>query len=283
MRNLPTDLLRTFVTIVDLGSFSRAAEQLCRTQPAISLQLKRLQDLVGHKLISRQGQQLVLDAQGKLLYDHAQQILAINDRVVARLQSSSLDGTVRFGVPSEFASTLLHKVVGQFARAYPHVMLEVSSALSKDLLSPARRQRFDLILALHNSPEDAGNQMVKEVPLVWAGSDQTLLDETSEIPLVAAPEGCVYRDRAINSLTNHQLPWRMVYTNPDLTGISAAVQAGLGITPLALGTVPDALKVLKPSDRLPELGSVSISLVRPQTTNSEAAQVLADYVTTALA
>jgi len=260
LRNIPIDQLRTFVTIVDLGSYTRAADALGRTQPAVSLQIKRLQELVGHTLFSRNSQQIELSPQGVTLHQYAIQILALNDQAVNELNSKAVAGQVRLGIPSEFATTLLPKVVGRFVRAYPNVSLEVTSSLSKDLLARQNKAQFDLILALHLNPEDAGAALVKKEELVWAGSPEHDLNTDTAIPLVVAPDGCVYRQRALETLKQENMDWRLVYTNPDLSGITAAIKSGLGITPLAASAVPEDLSVIRDNPQLPKLGQVGLSV-----------------------
>ncbi|WP_317932553.1 LysR family transcriptional regulator [Halioxenophilus sp. WMMB6] len=282
MRNLPTDLLRTFVTVVDSGGFTAAAQQLGRSQPAISLQLKRLQDLVGQKLLARNGLPIELNSQGQLLYQYAKQILALNDQALAQFETTAIIGKIHFGIPSEFATTLLPKIVGRFVRAYPNITLEVTSALSKELLADQKRGQFDLILALHDDPASAGANLVKEEELVWVGNGRENLEQLPQLPLIVAPDGCVYRGRALRSLQASGQPWRVVYTNPDWSGITAAIDEGLGVTPLAKSTVPENLKILKAGGALPELGRVGVSLTRPRGRHTEATQLLADFVSASL-
>ena len=282
MRNIPTDLLRTFVTLVDSEGYSRAAELLGRSQPAVSLQIKRLQDLVGQKLLQRTGLPILLNDQGRLLYRYAKQILALNDKLLAEFQENAVIGRIHFGIPSEFATTLLPKIVGRFARAYPNITLEVTSALSKQLLAQQNKQRFDLILALHDDPATAGDNLVMEEELVWVGSGRENWEAIERVPLIVAPEGCVYRARATECLQAANQPWQVVYTNPDLSGIAAAINEGLGITPLARSTVPAQLEEVKSASRLPPLGRVGVSLSHSGDKNSEAVQLLADFINTSL-
>ena len=155
----------------------------------------------------------------------------------------------------------------------------MTCALSKQLLADA--DHYDLILALHDDPKSAGSGLVKKEALVWvSGNESDSLQQTT-LPLIAAPDGCIYRKRGIEQLEASGQDWRIVYTIPDLTGIEAAIAEGLGITVLAKSTVPDTLRILKPSDKLPRLGMIGISLIQNKTA-SEAVSKLADYVKTSL-
>ena len=280
MKNLPTDLLRAFVTVIELGGFTQAAEWLGRSQPAISLQIKRLEQLVEQTLLIRSGQQLELSQAGQLLFRYAKQILAINDEAVAQFSKTAVSGKIHFGIPSEFATTLLPKIVGRFAQAYPNVTLEVTCALSKQLLSEPHQ--YDLILALHDDPSTAGDNLVKEDDLVWVTGIDHDAHLQRPLPLIVAPKGCIYRKRGAEQLKDNNRDWRIVYTIPDLTGIQAAINEGLGVTVLAKSTVPENLRILKPSEKLPKLGKVGISLIHQSNESSEAISRLMEFVKASL-
>ena len=280
MKNLPADLLRSFVTVAEIRGFTQAGELLGRSQPAISLQIKRLEKLLGRTLISRHGSQLELTPAGKQLFGYAKQILALNDEAVNRFNQTSVSGKIRFGIPSEFATTLLPRILGRFTQTHPNVTLEVTSALSKQLLIDTKN--YDLILALHDDPARAGKNLVKKDQLVWVSSQDYDLPTNQSIPLIAAPDGCIYRKRGTAKLTAGKQDWRIVYTIPDLTGIEAAIAEGLGVTVLAKSTVPETLRILKPSDKLPQLGTIGISLIQHQSAG-EAVTRLMEYVKTSLA
>jgi len=283
MKNLPMDVLRSFVTVAELGGFTQAGELLGRSQPAISLQIKRLEEMTNTHLFSRSSQGLKLTQQGETLFKYANDILSLNDEAFNTFLKPTLSGRVRFGIPSEFATTLLPKIVGRFAKAYPNVTLEVTCDLSKSLLSEERANQFDLILALHDNPSNKHRGQVKADELVWVSSPDQHAHEKDTIPLIVAQEGCIYRHRAIQSLRNVGQDYRVVYTIPDLAGIQAAIKEGLGVTVLAKSTVPDNLKIIKPSEKYPKLGTVGISLIYDHKDPNEAMKRLVEFVATSLA
>lgn len=281
MKNLPTDLLRAFVTVAELGGITQAGELLGRSQPAVTLQIKRLEKLLGHRLLNRAGQRFELTRSGQQLYGYAKQILALNDEAVAQFGETGVSGKIRFGIPSEFATTLLPRILGRFAKAHPNVTLEVTCSLSVQLL--ANSADYDLILALHDDPSAAGRELLKQEELVWVSSEASTQQapQQAPLPLIAAPEGCIYRKRATAKLNGCGRDWRIVYTIPDLTGIEAAIAEGLGVTVLARSTVPKTLRVLKPSSRLPKLGMIGISLIQKESPG-DAVSRLSEYVKTSL-
>ena len=211
MKNLPTDLLRSFVTVAELQGFTAAAELLGRSQPAISLQIKRLEQILGRPLLLRPGHRLDLTPAGEELFRYARQILAINDEALSKLAGRQVSGRLRFGIPSEFATTLLPKIIGRFAQAYPGVALEVSCELSKQLLAPEQRGNFDLILALQDDPRSGPESRVKVDELVWVSGPEYDASQHSSLPLIAAPEGCIYRKRGTERLDLAGIAWRIVW------------------------------------------------------------------------
>ena len=284
MKNLPMDLLRAFVSVAQLNSFTKAGEILGRSQPAVSLKIQRLEELIDEPLLTRNGKSLDLTDAGESLYDYASQILALNDLAISQITKSTISGRIRLGIPSEFATALLPKIVSRFAKAYPNVTLEVNCELSKKLLSKEGKANHDLILALEDSPSKTASDLLKTDDLVWVASRDHNTQKVSIVPLIAAAEGCIYRHRAIKILDHHQQPWQIVYTIPDLTGIQHAIEEGLGVTVLARSTVPENLKILSPSARFPDLGEVGISLIcSTKNRKNKAVELLIEFFRTSLA
>ena len=210
MKNLPMDLLRAFVSVAQLGSFTRAGELLGRSQPAVSLQLQRLEELVGEALLVRNGKSLELSDAGEDLYGYAEQILALNDLAISQLSKSTVEGKIRLGIPSEFATVLMPKIVSRFAKAYPNVTLEVNCELSKSLLSKSGKATHDLILALEDNPSNTHSNLLKTDELVWVASVDQQMPKVGVVPLIAAAQGCIYRHRAIKTLEQVKQPWQIV-------------------------------------------------------------------------
>ncbi len=284
MKNLPMDLLRAFVSVAQLGSFTKAGEILGRSQPAVSLQIQRLEELVDESLLARNGKSLELTDEGQQLYTYANQILNLNDLALSELSKNIVSGKIRLGIPSEFATILLPKIVSRFAKAYPNITLEVNCELSKKLLSKVGKNSHDLILALEDNPSKTWSDLVKTDELVWVASAEHRIHKSPVVPLIAAAEGCIYRQRATALLDQIKQPWQIVYTIPDLSGIQQAIQEGLGVTVLAKSTVPENLRILTPSARFPDLGKVGITLVASsRNKKNEAVHLLAEFLKTSLA
>lgn len=277
MKQLSLDTLRTFVSVIELGGYAKAGDFLGRSQPAISLQIKKLETQLDRKLFTKVGQRHLPSADGNWLYPKAKEILALNDSIFRSLTPAPLSGRLRLGIPNEFASTLLPGLIGEFSQRYPDVSLEVTSALSRDLLHASQRDHFDLILALANPDEDTDGEVVLEDDVVWVGdASKPLVGDT--IPLVLAPDGCMYRSRVIDQLKQQTHAWKISYTNADLSGLVAAMQQGLGITALARSSMPKNLKVLN-NKFLPKLGKVNICLFNQDTQHPVISKTLAEFFT----
>ncbi|CUA87790.1 LysR family transcriptional regulator [Pseudidiomarina woesei] len=281
MQHLPLEALRAFISIYELQSYTAAAQQLNRSQPAISLQLQRLEELLGVSLLSRSGGRIHLTPAGSELLEQARQLLGLNDQIIARFTEPSVSGQVRLGIPSEFASKILPQVLGQFAQAYPNVSLSVTSALSKDLLKD-EQAHFDLVIALKEPDKKSmrpGMVILKQEPLVWVGAQHDIQHGQEPLPLVVAPEGCIYRRRALTALRQANIPVRISFTNADFSGLTAAIESGLGLTVLAQSTVPDNLARLQRNGTtaLPELGEVNVAMWQADADN-QAARQLAQFI-----
>jgi DNA-binding transcriptional LysR family regulator len=276
MKNISTDSLRTLVTVVEVGGFAKAGELLGLSQPAVSLQIKRLEDMLGHKLFKKQGQRQVLNQYGELLMPLAKQMLQQNDAILQQFTSENVTGKVRLGIPSEFAARILPSIIGDFVALYPDVSLEVRSRLSKHLLSVSRQDQFDLVLALNEELESANFPIFMQDQLVWVGDLN--LAQNDVVTLVTAPEGCIYRRRAIEALQSAGIKYRIAYSNADLTGLTAALKEGLGITVLAKSTVPNELNYQLQTKDLPELGQIGISLIKRTDDPGTAVDKLAEFI-----
>ena len=281
MKQLSIDNLRAFVAVVDLGGYAKAGEKLARSQPAISLQIKKLEQQLSTRLFAKNGQRHQVNHEGMKLYKAAQQILALNDEVFAQFQPVSLKGRLRLGIPSEFATTLLPSIIGEFSSLYPNVSLEVTSALSKSLLSADNPQVFDLVMALIDPDKPTEGQLILDDELVWVG-DKTRPFNTDNLSLVLAPDGCVYRSRVINKLKQQTKSWRISYTNADLTGITAAIKQGMGISALARSSVPEQLDIIE-HEHLPRLGQIKICLFHKDSQHPQASAKLAEFIQSRLA
>lgn len=280
MQNIPTDLMRSFVKAIDGGSFTRAAEMVGRTQSAVSLQIKRLEEMVGARLFQRDAHNLQLTTQGRTFAQYARRMLALNDEVLALMQSPDVSGRVRLGAPSEYTDSLLPHLLGRFAQAHPNVILEVTSDLSKNLLARQKNGEFDLVVALHDETTRGGGKLIHTELLVWFTSADHFGHMQSPLPLVLAPPPCIYRQRMLQQLNREAKPCRIAYLSSSPSAVLAAVRAGLGVTAMAKSTLPDDIRVLGSAEGLNELAHLELRIhCQPTAESVEAIEYLETFIT----
>jgi DNA-binding transcriptional LysR family regulator len=264
MRSIPTDLLRAFVAIIDLRGYTRAGEQLGRTQPAISLQMKKLQELLGVSLFAKEGGSQLTE-RGELVAGYARQILALNDDMMLKLSSRESKGKLRFGIPNDYADHFLPRLMTSFARDGTDITFEVVCDLSHNLLQGLRKGRYDIVVAMTPDGPSEGAFMTWKEPLAWVGAagmanHPVRPDGKGPIRIVCYPEGCLYRRNMLTALQRDGRSFEIVYTSPSLSGLEAAVGAGFGLTVLARRIIPSALRIMEPTPQLPRLADVVVGI-----------------------
>jgi DNA-binding transcriptional LysR family regulator len=276
MAALDIDLLRCFVIVSETASFTTAAGRLMRTQPTVSLQIKRLEEALGQTLLERSPKHVAPTADGLRLLPQARRLIELHDNMLADLRGENLQGLVRLGTPEDFATMHLPHVLARFADTYPEVTLEVTCDLTLNLIDRFRIGGFDLVLIKREPHGIEGGAGVWRERLVWAARDVSIVDRAM-LPLVVAPQPCVYRKRAIEALKRSGQAHRVAYTSPSLAGAQAAVRAGLGMAVLPRRMVPDDFVVLGEEHGLPDLEETEIALLFTPALSRPAA-VLADHI-----
>ncbi|NIA67555.1 LysR family transcriptional regulator [Pelagibius litoralis] len=272
------ELLRAFVTVVECGSFSRAAERLLRGQSAISLQIKRLEDHLGVRLLDRSPRHLSLTSEGELILDYARRILSLNDELAARVREPALSGLVRLGAPEDFATSHLPNVLARFARSHPQVALEVTCELTLEVLERFRAGGLDIALVKREPAAVSEGIGVWREPLVWIAADKQIALGDAPLPLVVSPSPCVYRKRMTAALDGCARRWRIAYTCGSLAGAHAAVRAGLGVTVLPKEMAPADLTILgSETSNLPDLEDTEMALIEAPQIGAAAIR-LRDYI-----
>ena len=278
--NLDIDLLKTFLAIADTGSFTRAAEEVHKTQSAVSMQMKRLEDLLGRALFVRDGRASRFTADGERLIDYARRMVAINDEAVAAFTQPDLTGTVRFGTPEDYADRFLPEILARFSRTHPQVTVDVDCLNSTVLYEKSRRSEIDLAVVTIGCDVTSGD-LVRREPLVWITSARHSVHLLDVLP-IATPL-CEWRTMVLAALRDQDRKYRISYSSSNSNALIAAVQAGL-----AVGAVPElcvrpGMRILTEKDGFPVLGSFDIGLVRRPGKASSAIDALARHVAESLA
>jgi DNA-binding transcriptional LysR family regulator len=267
--NLPTELLRSFTAIVDAGSMLRATERVFVTQSALSLQMKRLEDLVQRPLFQREGRKLTLTPVGKSLLSHAREILDANDRAVQALNGDVLAGPARIGVVEDFAEALLSGVLAEFSEENPDTNVQVRVAGSADLLELMQSGQLDVLLCLSGGDDPAA---VRTMPMQWLGNTDLARQEV--LPLAMLERRCRFRDAALAALDQAGRPYRIVLETPSLTALRAAVESGLGITCRTGHFLKDVIGAEAALPSLPRVAYVRHICSNPHPTISRLADVI---------
>ncbi|WP_181702683.1 LysR family transcriptional regulator [Chthonobacter albigriseus] len=263
VRNVPTDLLRAFITVVDLKGFTRAGERLGRSQPAISLQIKRLEETIGVPLLDRDQTVPVLTEAGEQVASYARRILALNDELIMRLQRKGRSGRLRIGMPNDYADQYMQDIMRAFQDNDGNVALEVTCDLSVNLLRTFRDGDLDVIVAQTGDGPAEGASFTWREPLTWIGLPGAV-DPSDPLRLIAYPEGCNYRRQALAALQREGRSYEIVYQSPSLPGLVAALKTGFGYTVVSRRTALPGLSKLGRADGFPDLSDVVGGLyVRP--------------------
>lgn len=280
--DIDLSLLRTFVAIVDTGSMTSAGRQVGRSQPAISHQVRRLEQVVGRPLFGADKRNLTLTREGELLLEYGRQMLRLNDEARARFARPDVRGRVRLGVPDLYAAYLLPGVLASFSQAYPQIEIGLQCRRSVNLLSSLRAQDIDLAV-LTNQPNLAGSQIVRHEPLAWVAAHDCRVETENILPLAVLPTGSVYRQRALDALGAAGRRWKIVSISDSIAGLQAAVYAGLAVSVLPRCAVSPAMRMLGTTDGVPPLSVIELALMRKPQGIKEAAEQLADYISAKLA
>lgn len=270
--------LECFVAVADTGSFTKAGIRMKRTQSAMTQQISNLEKQLQTRLIDR-GKKLSLTQDGDILLPYAMRMLAIHHEIMDRFKHPELDGEVRVGIPEDFADRFLADVLADFSRIHPRIFLNVQCGLSLNLYEQFKNKMLDLVLVKMTSPEDFpfGVEIWAE-PLVWVGKEGVIYKQNSgmPLPLVLAPEPCVYRSRAMAALEQNGILSRIVYSSPSYAGTIAAVRANMGVTVLPITMIPQ--KLIRIDDLLPPLPDIHVSLIRQNRKDSPAIDSLIEFL-----
>lgn len=255
------DLLHTFITIVECGSFTGAAKRVHRTQPAVSMQIRRLEELLGRRLFDRSGRSIKLTGDGEVLFDHARRILRVYREALTALSEAPLEGEITVGAPDDYVMSFLPRILARFARAYPSIRLNIVCETSRHLA--ARIADGSVDVALFTEGEGAGGGIVvHREQLIWVTSAHHNAYEQNPVPLAVFHTGDVFRRHAVELLEEHGRQARVVVTSLSFTGIDAALEAGIAVAAIIRSCMRPGLRLLTPREGFPELPEFGIILQR---------------------
>lgn len=269
------ELLEAFVAVAEAGNVTHAGTMLNRTQPCVSTQLRRLEERVGKPLIERTARTMNLTPAGRILYQHATEILKSHEEARLRLSAPELTGTVHVGLPEWYATGQLQSIFCNFVRIHPNVKLEMTVADSATLHEMLTNNEINLAIALVTSSKPEPDGVVHEA-LHWAVADDCPL--TDPLPLILFPEPCPFREMAFNTLTRAKRQWYERITTTSVAAAQVAVLSGAGIGCLPTGALLDGFKLLKEQDGFPPLPATQLAIYTQSKTQSPIVDYLEDHL-----
>ncbi len=281
--NIPMELLRTFTAIADSGNFSRAADIVGRTQSAVSMQVKRLEEIIEKPLLKRDSRNIKLTADGGTLLNYARKILKLNEEAISVLKQPELNGCVSIGLPDDYATRYLPEILAGFSRTHPKVQVEVTCEPSHNLLEKMQRRKLDLAMTTSITANVENCILLRQDPTVWVTSDQHCQHEHTPLPLALFPDTCYCRDWILSALKQAGIEYRIAYTCPSMMGLTAAISAGLAVSAISQSIVPSGMRQLQPEEGFPALPSAAFLLNRNPDSDNCVVDSLAEHIKKAFA
>ncbi|MBW2473729.1 MAG: LysR family transcriptional regulator [Deltaproteobacteria bacterium] len=272
---LQIDLLKTFLAIIDTGGFTNASQVVHRTQSAISMQVKRLEDMIGQPLFERIGRSIKLTTEGEALLPYARRLLKLHEETVAAMARPDVVGSVRIGIIDDYALRFLPDILSRFAKTYPRVQVTVRCEPTS-LLVPAL-EKGELDLALINGTNKDG-EVIRHDQAVWVTSASHLIHEEDPLPLAVFHDECIFRKWSLEALDSINRRYRVAYQSPSVAGIIATVSTGLAVSILFGSIAPQEFRVLRKEDGFPSLPEAKIVLKRSPGRNSEAVACMSQHI-----
>lgn len=258
---LDLDQLQSFCAIADCGSFTEAARRVNKTQSAVSMQIKRLEERLGHALLTRDGRSVSLTHHGEVLYERARKMLRTNAEILDHFSDGDLSGSIRFGVPDDYAVRLLPVILSSFQRTHPKIVVDVSCMASEQLLEGMRGGRYDLIVFTQGTDQNFG-ELFRTEKMFWVASHGGRAISSQPLAIACGPSCCIWRKDAMEALERNGADYRIAYTSSNATAISSAVLSDLAIGFLPESALQPGMRVVSEEHGLPPLPDAQIALMR---------------------
>jgi len=271
---LDTDQLRSFLAIVDAGSFTKAAERVHKTQSAVSMHIRRLEEQLGCALFVKQGRGAKLTAEGEGLVDFARRMIQVEAGALAALSRKGLRGSARLGIPDDYAEAFLAEILSRFNRRHPLVEVSVDCEASQELAAKVSAGALELALVTDH-PGLRDLEVLREEPLVWVASERFRIEEGEPIPLALGSATCIWRRATDEALAAARCPSRGLFFSKNYSAIGALVRAGMAATTLPASMVGSGLRVL---EGLPELPLTRMGLIHATGRQTEEVKALAEAI-----
>ncbi|CAM5344005.1 LysR substrate-binding domain-containing protein [Mesorhizobium sp. UC74_2] len=273
---LDLDLLKTFVAIAESGSFSNAAPRVGRSQSAVSMQMQRLEQTIGKPLLIRTPRAVTPNAAGEEFLVYARRLLKLSDEALASVTRPEEAGSVRLGVPDDYAAYLLPPVLSRFSAAHPLVTVELVCEQSTALVKTLEEGRLDL--AIITRLPDQALEVLRLERCVWVASPNHVAWEKDPLPVALFEPGCAARVNMLQVLSSIDRTFHCTYSSASLLGLVAVVQAGLAVAGLAQLSVPPSLRIIGENEGLPPLPDLEVGIMRNPMSTTPAVERLNEFL-----
>ncbi|HVX99212.1 MAG TPA: LysR family transcriptional regulator [Pseudorhodoplanes sp.] len=284
MTNIPTELLRTLIAVVDLRSFTKAAQSLGITQPAVSAQIKRLQYLLGTDLLDKSAPGVTLTSTGELVVNYARRLLAINDQILDFAAPRPSKQILRIGMGGDFAIAPVSAAAARFRETHDEVSFSIRTGTLDTMMRDLREGEIDILIGLSNAGvvRDARHFWIE--PLVWVGSPVLRADREQPIPLATYGEDCILHRVAVGALNEIHRAHVLVYVGPSILGIVSATGGGIGFSVVPRNRAGDFPSlVIREDEALPRLPAINCGVYLREGAGSDLREQFADLVADILA
>jgi DNA-binding transcriptional LysR family regulator len=273
--NLQIDFLRTFIALVETKGFTKAGIQVNRSQSAVSMQIKRLEDEIGKKLFDRIGKTVKLTPEGHILIKYAMRIVKAHDDAIRALSKPDLEGFIRFGSPEHYTVGILPRLLALFAVTYPDVLVEMRCENSDVIKAAIDKGELDVGICTQISE---GGQVIYHDPVVWAADPGFVMQNEKVLSIAVFEADCIFRTWAIEALEKAGIRYRIVYVSRSISGLMDAVRAGFAIAPIIRSNVPQDLKIVGLEQGLPVLPVSNIVLHKTKKGTSEIIECFCEHI-----
>ena len=274
---LELDLMKTLVAISETGNFSAAADVVFRTPSAISMQVKRIEELLGRTIFKRDSRSVVLTEDGEMLLVHARRVLALNQQMVAKFITSGVSGVVRLGAIDHATEQFLPNALRRFAETHPGVTVDVTVENSQIQEGLMKQNRLDIAIVTRQSNVGGDFEVLFWEELVWAGLKGGVAAEQLPLPVSVWEEGCVWRKAALEGLEQEGIDYRITFKSAHIAGQKAGILADLAVAPLPISSCTDNIVVVDLTLNLPKLPDYALGML--VTKNASApVKAVADHI-----
>lgn len=279
---LDLDQLRTFVAIAESGSFTRAAQIVHKTQSAVSMQMRRLEERLGRVLFARDGRQSKLTEDGERLLAYARRLVRLSQETVAAFDEREISGHVRLGTPDDYADRFLPEILARFARSNPLAEVTVVCAPTPMLVDLLRQNELDIAIVTHVRTQGRDDEVVRREPLLWVASSRHAVHDLDPLPLALGRPTCDWRRAAQDALEACGRPYRINYSSWNSTAVAAAVVAGLAVSVLPESALRPGMRVLGEAEGFPRLPFCEIAVMRSWRQSSPVIDAVAEHIVSSL-